>query len=46
MLLGVMNLLLLLYSKMHHPVGSKLWETVKNREAWHTAARGVEQSRT
>ena len=44
MWLGVINLFLVLDSKMHHPVGSKLWETVKDREAWRTAARGVEES--
>ena len=46
MLLGVINLFLVLHPKMHHPVGSKLWEIVKDREAWHTAACGVEKSRT
>ena len=25
---------------------SKLWETVTNREAWHTAVRGVTKSGT
>ena len=25
---------------------SKLWETVKNREAWHAAVHGVTKSRT
>ena len=25
---------------------SKLWETVKDREAWHTAVHGVSKSRT
>ena len=25
---------------------SKLWETVKSREAWHAAIRGVTKSRT
>ena len=25
---------------------SKLWETVKDREAWHAAVRGIEKSQT
>ena len=25
---------------------SKLWETVKNREAWHVAVHGIAESRT
>ena len=25
---------------------SKLWETVKDREAWHAAVHGIEKSRT
>ena len=25
---------------------SKLWETVKDREAWHTVVHGVTKSRT
>ena len=25
---------------------SKLWETVKDRQAWHAAVHGVEKSRT